>query len=212
MKALKLTNPKEIRADQIVDNDALILKLTTADFTSQLPNPVKKVDVNRIFLINDPTSTKVAHINNVLIRPGFGIEFIWANRWLNTGLEIYDTYLAIFDPAADAISGADHTTVGFHIENISGGHIAEEMILELAVFDDDGLAGPAATATFAIATKGTILYGENTAALKVKTNASGEFECTLTNPADGTVWVATSPTFGAQALDCEHKDEIVFSA
>jgi hypothetical protein len=51
--------------------------------------------------------------------------------------------------------------------------------MECAVFDDADGAVLSATSTLATASRGTILAGEGTAAMKVKTDAQGVFECTL---------------------------------
>lgn len=114
--------------------------------------------------------------------------------------------------AADVGGGGTTQTVGFQMKDSAGSDVAGQKMMEFAVFDDVGLSVPSAAATLGTVADGTIIAGEGSAALKVQTDANGLFQCTLTNPADTTVYVACSPTFGSPALDCTRIDSVTFSA
>lgn len=112
----------------------------------------------------------------------------------------------------DVGGGGTTGSVEFQITDFAGDNIDGEKILELAVFDDIGLATPAANATLDTAANGTILGGAGTAALKVQTDATGKFKCTLTDLIDETVYLGCSPSFGSPLIDCREIDSVTFSA
>lgn len=115
-------------------------------------------------------------------------------------------------PAPDVSGGATSGIVGLQLLDSPGGDpFTQPIFLEFAVFDDEGLASPSATATFGVASAGEVMGGLGTPALKIKTDVNGLFQCTLNNPNDGTVWLASSPTFGSPAMDCQNKVAVVFS-
>lgn len=108
-------------------------------------------------------------------------------------------------------SGVDTATVGLRILQSPGGlPYTEEVVLEFAVFDDEDAANPAAAAVLQTASKGTILAGSGTAALKVKTDANGEFECQCSDGTDETVYLASSQSFKSPALDCADTESVTF--
>ena len=109
-------------------------------------------------------------------------------------------------------SGIGVATVGFKVLVSPGGAAyEEEIILQLGAFDNVDAAGVgAATATLATATKGTILWGSGTSVILVKTNATGEFECQLTNPADETNYLTTAMSFKSPALDSRSMSDVTF--
>ena len=114
--------------------------------------------------------------------------------------------------APDVSGGGTTQVVGFSITNMNDIPFAMPVLVELAVFDDSDVSNFALNASLDTATKGTILGGAGTAALKVKTDANGEFECTLSDLVDETVYLACSPTFGSPSLICLSKDSVTFSA
>jgi hypothetical protein len=114
--------------------------------------------------------------------------------------------------APDVGGGGTTVTVGFKLVNVGFGPVDAQKLVELGAYDDAYASVPAATAVLGTATKGTIVLGDGTAALKVLTDANGEFECTLTDTADETVYIAAAVTAGGPALDCTEIDSVVFSA
>jgi hypothetical protein len=114
--------------------------------------------------------------------------------------------------APNVTGGGTTVTVGFNLTNINDIALGLGALVEMAVFQDIDLSIPAVNATLDTASKGTIVAGAASAALKVKTNSSGEFACTLTDLVDETVYLACSPTFGGPALICLSKDSVTFSA
>lgn len=116
------------------------------------------------------------------------------------------------DDAADATGGATTTTAGFQLRNVKGDDLALQTVVEFAVFDDSGLATPASNATLDTATAGTILSGGGSSALKVETDSTGKFTCTLTNTVDESVFLACNQTFGGPLTDCREIDQVTFSA
>lgn len=101
--------------------------------------------------------------------------------------------------------------VAFQVTNYAHEPINFEMVLQLAVFADIDLVVPSPNAVLSDATIGSILYGEGTAAMKVKTNATGRFVCKVTNFAKETVFVGCDRTFKTPVLDGREFDSITFS-
>jgi hypothetical protein len=117
---------------------------------------------------------------------------------------------AIVD-AADVTGGGTTQTVGLQLKDASGNPVAQEITLEFAVFNDAELSIPAINAILSTATSGVIVAGDGTAALKIKTDAMGLFECTLTDAVDETVYLGCSMTFGSPMVDCQSNDSVTFS-
>ena len=115
------------------------------------------------------------------------------------------------DDAPDVTGGGTTVAVGFQLKD-GNQNAAVARLVEFAVFDDVDLGTPATNATLDTPTAGTIVSGAGSAALKVKTDASGKFTCTLTNNVDEQVSLSTSPTFGSPILDCIEIDSVTFSA
>ena len=100
--------------------------------------------------------------------------------------------------AADVGGGGTTQTVGFQLRDTDGNPLAQETILQFAVFDDANVSSPAANATLGTPSAGVIAHGAGSAALVVKTNAAGLFTCTLTNPfTSTTVYLACAPHFAS---------------
>lgn len=116
------------------------------------------------------------------------------------------------DETPDVTGGGTTATVGFQATKSDGTAIDSEVILEFAVFEEAELATPSANATLDVATKGTILAGSGGNALKVKTDTTGKFTCTMTNAIDETVFLGCVPSFGSPAIDCRDTDSVAFSA
>jgi len=115
--------------------------------------------------------------------------------------------------AADVGAGGTTAPVGFDITDWKGSSIAEAIVLLFGVFDDSDLQGAASNATLDTATAGSILSGAGTAALVVKTDATGSFRCTLTNAADEEVFLGTGrDSYGDRLIDHRSRDSVEFSA
>lgn len=115
------------------------------------------------------------------------------------------------EDAADVTGGGTTRVVGFQVK-MGVTPLTSPVLVEFAVFDDDKFSVPAVSAVLGTATVGTIIAGEGTAALKVLTDATGSFRCTLTDPSDEAVYIACSSTFGGPAVDCRDTDSVTFSA
>ena len=113
--------------------------------------------------------------------------------------------------AANVTGGGTTQTVGFSLVNLSGKAVREQVLLQFAVFDDAALSVSAANATLNTASKGTIVSGGGGTALKIKTDANGEFECILTDFVDETVYLGCSTSFGGPSIDCRATDTVAFS-
>jgi hypothetical protein len=118
-------------------------------------------------------------------------------------------FIKMFD-AAD-VPGVDTTQlVGFRIEEEDTRRMLEDALIEYAVFDDAGLTIPSVIATLGNVQEGTILAGEGTNALKIRTSKKGNFLCHLTSSTDEKLWLACSPTFGCPDVNCQAIDTVEF--
>lgn len=115
---------------------------------------------------------------------------------------------------APDISGGGTVSAGagFQLVDSINQPVKDEVTLEFAVFDDQYGATLAANATLATPTKGSIRTGSGTAALVVTTDANGEFECSVTNLADETVYLLCKEGFRSIGLDCSDIDSITYSS
>ena len=120
-------------------------------------------------------------------------------------------FVVKMDDVLDVDGGGTTQEVGFQVVDGSGQAVRIQTLVELAVFDDANIAVPSAAATLNTATEGTIVGGAGTAALKVVTDDLGRFACTLTNPLDTTVYLASCQTFGGAALDCQDVSSVTFA-
>lgn len=121
------------------------------------------------------------------------------------------------DDNADVGGGGTTGPVGFQVTDFAGDDLAEKVILELGVYDEaSGDAtkpgAAAAAATLNTATSGLILDGAGSAAIVVETDATGRFDCTLTDAVDETVILACRSARGSSVLDCRELDSVTFSA
>ena len=116
--------------------------------------------------------------------------------------------------AADVGGGGTTVIVGFNVTDWRGNAIAEEVVLLFGAFDDEDLQTAAVNATLDdTGTVGSILSGDGTAALVVKTDATGQFRCTLTDLVDETVWLsAGKDAYGGRLIDHRSKDSVAFAA
>lgn len=108
-------------------------------------------------------------------------------------------------------AGDDDLSVGFQVIDQSGASVLKSSVLEFAVFDDEDFTIPSVNAVLQTATEGTIVAGEGTAALKIRTSGDGKFTCTLTDSQDETVYLACMSTFGGPLIDCQDFDSVTFS-
>lgn len=144
---------------------------------------------------------------------GTGVSPAHVKKFLDLLDQALDEFVNIaIDGSADVGGGGTTANVGFQLKNVKGENLKLEAVLEFAVFDDEEMSIPAVNATLDTATKGTIIAGGASAALKVKTDENGKFTCTLTNAVDEQVFVGSSPSFGSPILDCRELDAITFSA
>ena len=112
------------------------------------------------------------------------------------------------NPAA----GVDIAQAGFALIDGNGNPVRAQYLMEFAVFDDVNLVALASNATLNTIAKGTIVSGAGTNALRVITDANGEFECTLTDLVDPeTVYVNASSGRGSPTIDGREIDAISFS-
>lgn len=116
------------------------------------------------------------------------------------------------DDAADVAGGGSVATVGFQITDFTGDPKADGVVVEFGVFDDIDLGIPAINATLATPTKGTIVVGSGSPALKVKTDSTGRFECQLTDLVDETVFLGCESSSGSPLFDCREIDSVTFAA
>ena len=126
-----------------------------------------------------------------------------------------DTYAALSE-IADALGvviqlEADDMDPGDAFVKVRGlalngptGDPVPDTVFELVVFQDENGVDLASDATLDTATsgKGTILSTSPATALIVKTNASGVFECTLSDTEDETVHLAADHTTTGPAVHC----------
>jgi len=104
--------------------------------------------------------------------------------------------------AADASGGSTDSALTVDLEDLNGNALAKEGIVKVTVTGTEysGEEALISTATFATATKGSILASGNGWAV-VKCDANGQFACTLANSADETDYVsASTPDGGVDAL------------
>ncbi len=145
---------------------------------------------------------------------GTGVSPAHVEKFLDLLDQALDEFVNVsMDDAADVGSGGTTRLVGFQLRNVKGDKLALSIVLEFAAFDEAGLVTPAVNATLDdVGTVGTILSGDGTAALKVRTDAKGKFTCTLTDLTDEQISLGSSPSFGSSLLDCREIDQVTFSA
>ena len=100
--------------------------------------------------------------------------------------------------------------VGFQLVDTEGAPVKVAAWVELSAWDDVKCTVLSAHAYLFNATKGLILAGESTCALKVETDANGEFSCLLHCNQPQTVWLATDSTAGGPFLHCGERDTVTF--
>jgi hypothetical protein len=114
--------------------------------------------------------------------------------------------------APNVTGGGTTVEVGFQLRGSGGDKHEVEELVQFAVFDDENFSVPAVNADLDTASAGTIIAGGGSAALKVKTDATGLFKCTLTDTVDETVYLACDAAFGGPMVDCRDIDDVTFSA
>jgi hypothetical protein len=131
----------------------------------------------------------------------------------NLATDVKEIKVDVVD-AGNATGGANtRTGVGFNLVGPLGVKVVGQYVLKFGAFDNADLTTAAANATMATAASGTILSGSGTNSLVVKTDANGEFRCTLSDATDETVFTAAGvPEFGHSAFDCSDSDATTFSA
>ncbi len=120
-------------------------------------------------------------------------------------------YKIRMDDAPNVTGGGTTAQVGFQLINLADVLVSVNDLIQFAVFDDADLSIPATNATLNTASKGIIIAGAGTAALKVRTDTTGKFTCTLTNLIDEIVYLGCSSAFGGPALVCRETDIVEFS-
>ena len=128
---------------------------------------------------------------------------------LDTGLG--ETVNVEFLDTADPAQGVDTITVGIKLKDVLLEQLKEEKKLALAVWEDEDQGVLSSTGFLHTATKGTIVSTESTNAIRIKTDANGEFECSLTNTAATAVYVTACSGHASPQMDCQEYDEVVFS-
>ncbi len=121
-----------------------------------------------------------------------------------------ESFNIVVDDTPDPASGVDSATVGFQVTDFLNEPSKAIHKLQFAVFEDQDLSVPSLNATLATAAEGTILDGEASAALELKTDANGRFSCKITDPAHETVWVGSASLFGSRSFDNTGRDDITF--
>jgi hypothetical protein len=117
--------------------------------------------------------------------------------------------LEVDEPAA----GENTATVRIQLLNGPGGDPVDAPVtLEFAVFDDPDGVVPATNANLNTATEGTILYGGGSPTLKIKTDATGLFECTLTDLTDESVYLSAFHSATGPWVNCVGSLEVAFIA
>ena len=101
--------------------------------------------------------------------------------------------------------------VGFILRDTEGAAIKAKVLAEFAAFSDVDCSAPCSDGVALFnATKGRIIAGENTPALKIETDVNGEFSCLLQCLTEQTVWTGANSTFGGPFLHCHKRDSVTF--
>jgi len=116
----------------------------------------------------------------------------------NVNDNVVDAVIAV----ADVGGGGTNTSLESSVQTLAAGVLSKTAVFKIVCSDTQyaGIEDQNANVTFSVATKGSILASGSGWAI-VKTDGSGEFDCTVTNAADETVWFSIcSVDGGADAL------------
>jgi hypothetical protein len=111
--------------------------------------------------------------------------------------DVEDTIVDVEISVGDAVGGATDSLMSVQVKDQGGKNLAKVCAFQV-VFGNEKYAGvlsSSATVSLGSVTKGEILYQPTGMAL-IKTDASGAFECTVTNSADETVWFNALSSLG----------------
>lgn len=100
---------------------------------------------------------------------------------------------------------------GFDLKDQAGAAAGVAPQMYMGVFDDADCKVPAANATLDTAGTGTIDSGAGTNLLKVTPDSAGEFDCTLTDAEDETVYLKAWPVGTDYVVDASDSSTTVFS-
>ncbi len=100
-------------------------------------------------------------------------------------------------------SGASPVSVSVQITDILGDALAEEVVLQLGVYQDQWGAATATTATIAVGGTGTLIKAVTAdKELIVRTAATGIVVLTITNATAEAVYILAKPAPRSKVLDC----------
>ena len=109
------------------------------------------------------------------------------------------------------VPGERAYTVPMQILRANGQPYDIEHDMEMAVYQDEGLGTPALNASIGgPSSKGAIDDGEGLAAIKLSTDANGEFDCKVSSSLGQTVHAACKMGFGSASVNCQNKLELTF--
>jgi len=116
----------------------------------------------------------------------------------NVNDNVVDAVIAV----ADVGAGGANTSLESSVQTLAAGVLSKTAVFKIVASDTQyaGIEDQNGNVTFSVATKGSILASGSGWAI-VKTDGSGEFDCTVTNAVDETVWFSIcSVDGGADAL------------
>jgi hypothetical protein len=122
---------------------------------------------------------------------------------LNAMIDMINRSPVVTVSASNATGGSTDSDFALNAKDINGSDLesAVQLIVVAQADQYDPELSPDATASFGTATTGTIVDSGAGWAL-IETDANGNFECTLANSADETLYVsATAPIGGAEDTD-----------
>lgn len=189
---------------------SLDVQLETGNSLRLLFAPLERKDVTGLATVDELEDN--ALLAQLISSGKLSVETQAANAITGATATLLGQLAVLMDETDDVTGGGTTQTVGFQLVDAQGAPVNASLLLEMAVFDDSDLASPSVNATLGSPAEGTLVGGLNTAAIKVRTDATGRFSCTLTDATDETVYVACSPTFGGASVDCRDVDSIAFSA
>lgn len=98
------------------------------------------------------------------------------------------------------------------LQDAQGNNLDEQHVVEIHV-SDTVYAGDSATATISDAAVpiGTILSGDDTAAVQVQTDASGQIKLEVTETAASSRFLSVRPCYGSAMFDCRDTVELPFA-
>jgi len=189
------------------------MKVTVTNLTTlpvPLPGYINVAASSSLELTNQPPEYVAAlksHVDDGLISVVLEEE-VGDTNLMALGLRV------VMNTTANPAAGVNTCAVGFSVQTIQGFKVKGVYNLQHGVYNDsEGLvaAANAVLKTDAVNGKGSILAGEASNLTKVKTDANGEFACTLEDLVNETVTLISAALPKSAALDCRDVDQVVFS-